>query len=294
MRKKLIFFGILVFLFILFIVLRSLLFDTQNANGKIKIQSSPTASVFINNVIVGKTPFEDKMKTGEFMIKLIPESTATDTASWSSKVEVYKNALTFIQRELGSSDLTSAGEIFTVTKMEQPPKSAQFGEISVETDPQGSIVKLDNDEKGVAPLLLTDVMKGDHELTISMPGFFSRTKKINIDGGYRVNASFKLAINQIQKKLDEKNKSATESATLQKDKNATESAQKKTTVTVKDNEYGFLRVREEPSITASEAARIKPGDSFELLEEKSGWIKIQYDEKNKKTGWISAEYVTKE
>jgi hypothetical protein len=286
MKSKLAFLLVLAAVFLAFVGVRFFVLGQQNVNGRLKIISSPTASVFVNNLAVGKTPYEDKYKVGEYIVKLIPEGNATETASWQGKVRIYKNALSYVNRELGSSDITSGGEVFTTTKMETSPKSGGYGEIYIETEPQGAIVNLDNDEKGVAPLILSDVLKGEHEISVYMPGFFRRTQKINIDPGFRVNAFFKLAIDQSQKTLaptgiPEDKKEATASASTGK-----------TMIVINETPTGWLRVREEPSITASEAARVKPGEKFELLDEDDGWYKIEYEKE--KEGWISGEYATKE
>lgn len=298
MKNKLTFLFILVLLFGIFVFVKFFVLDQQNIFGELKVISSPTATVFLNNVATGKTdpPFDQKMKVGEYLLKLIPEGTATETASWNGKIQVYKNALTYVNRELGSSDITSAGEIFTTIKMDKPPKSGGYGEIYVETEPQGAIVTLDNDEKGVAPVILSDVLRGDHELSVYMPGFFRRTQKINVDAGYRVNASFKLAIDQ--------SSSFAKKATEDKQKESTPSAQTTTGVTyvtIKDTPQGWLRVREDASIDASESAKVKPGEKYELLDEKSGWYKIKFNG-NKigivsgsfTQGWVSVEFSSKE
>jgi len=283
MKNKLILLSVLVVLFIAFIIIRYFIFNQQSNFGKLKVLSSPSATIFLNNLAVGKTPFEDKIKENEYLLKLIPEGTATDTASWQGKIRIYRNSLTYVDRELGSSDLTSAGVIFTTTKMVGKPQRAENGEIEVETEPAGAIVYLDNDEKGIAPLILTDVPKGDHELSVYNPGFFRRTQKINVDAGYRVIGKFKLAIDQSQKKIESEDK---------KEKETTKSADlKKTYVVVNDTPTGWLRVREEPSLAASEAAKVKPKDKFELLEEKNGWYKINYEKD--KEGWISGQYAEK-
>ncbi|OGK25130.1 hypothetical protein A3A46_02310 [Candidatus Roizmanbacteria bacterium RIFCSPLOWO2_01_FULL_37_13] len=286
MSKKLILLTLLVIAFGVFVVVRFFILDNQNVFGRIKVVSSPVASVFINNLAVGKTPFEEKYKVGEYILKLIPEGNATDTASWQGKVKIYKNALTYVNRELGSSDVTSAGEIFTTTKMEKPAKSNDLGQVYVETEPQGAIVYLDNDEKGVAPLILSEVLKGDHELSVFMPKFLRRTQKINVDPGYIVNAAFKLAI-------DQSSQAAKATGDKQKGKQeATASAKTgKTTIVIKDTPTGFLRVREEPAVTASEEAQVKPGDTFDLLDEKSGWYKIEYE--IGKDGWVYSQYADK-
>ncbi|MEK7633561.1 MAG: PEGA domain-containing protein [Patescibacteria group bacterium] len=294
MKSKLSLLLILILLFVGFVAVRFFIFDKQNEYGKLKIISSPTASVFLNSAVIGKTPFEDKYKVGEYLLKLIPESTSTDTASWNGKINIYKNALTYVNRELGSSDIASAGEIFTTTKMTKKPQNAQSGEIYVETEPQGAIITLDNDEKGVAPLILDNVRRGDHEISVFMPGFFRRTQKINVDPGYRVNAAFKLAIDQsssFAKTSEDKTKTASSSG----------GTTDKTYVKIRDNPQGWLRVRVDGSIDATESAKVKPGEKYELMDEKTGWFKIKYNNNseglvsgNFTEGWVSSEYSSKE
>lgn len=294
MKKKLILLFVLVLLFVGFIAVRFIFMNEQNAFGKLRIISSPTTSVFINGLAVGKTPYDEKYKVGEYVLKLIPEGVSTEAASWNGKIIIYKNSLTYVNRELGSSDILSSGEIFTTTKMEKPGKPG-FGEIYVETEPQGAIISLDNDEKGVASLILSDVIKGDHELSVYMPGFSRRTQKVNIDASYRVNASFKLAMDVNQQKptptKSPENKVATESASVNKG----------SIIKIKDTPQGWLRVREDASINASESAKIKPGEKYNLLEEKDGWYKIKFNgninglESGQFTeGWVSSEYSSKE
>lgn len=287
MKGKLILLTLLLLGFGVFVFVKFYILDKQNIFGRVKVISSPVASVFMDNLAVGKTPFEQKYKVGEFILKLIPEGTATETATWQGKVKIYKNALTYVNRELGSSDVTSAGEIFTSTKMEKAPKSGDLGEIYVETEPQGAIIYLDNDEKGVAPLILSEVGKGDHELSVFMPRFIRRTQKVNVDPGYKVNALFKLSIDQSSGSTVAAGDKQTEK------KEATDSAKTtKSTILIKDTPTGFLRVREEPSITASEEARVKPGDQFDLLEESLGWFKIEYEKG--KQGWVYSQYAEKQ
>lgn len=284
-RGKIILFTTLLFIFILFVFAKYFYLDKKNESGQLKVISSPEASLFIDNVAVSKTPFEGRYKIGEYLIKLIPEGSVTDTASWQRRVKIYKNSLTYINRELGTTDITSAGEIFFPTKIDTPPKVPNTGEISIETDPSGAIVKLDNDEKGVASLILSDVPKGTHEINIYLPGFFPRTQKINVVEGYRVNAIFKLAIDLSQKQ-------ATPSSELNS-KTSAKTVQGSTlfSVKIKDTPTGFLRVRADASISASEEAQVKPGKIFDVLEEKSSWYRISYEPN--KDGWVSSEYTEK-
>ncbi len=288
LKGKLILLTILVALFGLFLTAKFFILDKQNEFGSLKVQSYPASTIFLDNVATGKpTPYrDDRIRVGEYSIKLIPVGDATQSASWQGRVKINKNTLTYVNRELGNSDVTSAGEIFMVTKMENRPKNKNYGELYIETDPQGAIVFLDNDEKGIAPLLLSDILEGTHELKIFMPGFFPRINKVNIDAGYRVSAMVKLAIDQSQKR-------ATDSGTLKQPATATESAKtNQKTIIIEDTPTGFLRVRNEPSVSASEAAQVRPGDRYSVIEEQEGWYKIEYKEGSE--GWISSEYATAE
>ncbi|MFH1826900.1 MAG: SH3 domain-containing protein [bacterium] len=278
-KIRLIIFTILLFSIATFAIIRYLIIDKSRREGVLAIVSSPIASVFINNEAINRlTPFEKKFKPGEYLIKLIPQGDATASATWEDKVNIYANSKTYINRELGSSRVTSSGEILTSTFMKEKPEKSNLGEILIETDPVGAIIKLDNDEKGVAPLLLSGVLKGTHELNILLPGFFPRTKKINVDAGYRVNARFKLAVDQSQKPVSQASKSASIDETTKE-------------IEVIDTEVGFLRVRQEPSVNSDEIGRVNPGDKFTIIEEASGWIKIEYEPS--KEGWVSKTY-TKE
>lgn len=54
---------------------------------------------------------------------------------------------------------------------------------------------------------------------------------------------------------------------------------------------GFLRVRTGPGTGFAEVARVNPGESYELLEEKTGWVKIKVSDTV--SGWVSSQYATK-
>lgn len=307
MKKKLGLLFVMLALFAGFIGVKFFFLDKQSTDGVLKVLSSPTTSIFINNNAIGKTPYEDKLKEGEYLLKLIPEGTATETASWQGKILISRNALTFVDRELGTSDLSSAGVIFNVTKMTTKPQSGDQGEISVESDPDGAIVSLDNDEKGIAPLVLSNIPKGDHELSVSTPGFFRRSQKVNVEAGFRINAQFKLAQDPAFKKVEEPSPQASISATpaptgakvtvtpkvtptgkVTPTPTGSKSGSVGSTIVIADTPTGWLRVRTEPSVNASESAKVNPGESYKVLEEQSGWYKINY--KGTSSGWISAQY----
>ncbi len=291
MRNKLIILIVLFFSFLIFILIKFFITNNKNDFGELKVDSYPTTTIFLNNLAIGKTPYHNKHKTGEYLIKIIPEGTATDVASWNNKISIFKNTLTYINLELGKSDVLTAGEVITLTKMTKKSSNNNFGEIYIETEPKGAIVLLDNDEKGVAPLILEDVLTGVHEVSVYLPGFVKRTEKIKVISNYRVNIIFKLSLDESYRKIDD----------LEKDNIATESSKKtKIYVLVNNNPQGWLRVREDASINATEAAKIKTGEKFEFIEEKDGWYKIKFNGNSESIvsgsfneGWVSKSYVTK-
>lgn len=298
MRKKLAIVAILVGLFLLFIFVRFMFFDAQNSLGRLKIISSPAAKIFIDNVEVGKSPYENaNIKAAEYKVKIVPLDGGKNAVSWESHINVYKNTLTYVSRELGTSDITSAGEVLTVVKMKDSPKD-NVGEVQIETSPQGAIVYLDSDEKGVAPLVLQDVPAGDHELSVYLPGFFRRAQKIRVQKGYQVDASFKLALDQshktLEEELDAKRKEASEEAKkkeeeTKKEETSTPSATSAKKLEILETETGYLNVRSEPAVSGDIVTKVNPGKTYSYTEEQNGWYKISVDPET--AGWVSGDYV---
>ena len=295
MKKKLLIIGILLILFGLFIVARFFLFDQKPATGRIRIISSPGAGVFIDNAAVGKTPHDATLELGEHSIKLIPEGENTNTVPWEGKVNVYANALTFVSRELGTSELTSAGEVLSVTKMETKSKG-DTGEISIETEPAGAIIYLDSDQKGIAPMKLSEVAVGDHEVSVYLPGFFRRSQKIHIEKGFTLTAQFKLALDKSHKTLEEeiveKQKAASEEAKKQTEQKVAEEKKQEQTLKIKETPTGFLNVRSEPSVSGEVIEKVDPGETYTYTEEQDGWYKIKVS--SGEEGWVSGEYIEKQ
>lgn len=52
---------------------------------------------------------------------------------------------------------------------------------------------------------------------------------------------------------------------------------------------GWLRVRQEPNLAAAEINKINVGESFPLLEQGEGWVKIKLPDDTE--GWVSADFI---
>ena len=292
MKRKLIVLGILLLLFAVFVLVRFFVFDNPGKTGRLKVLSSPTAGIFIDNAAMGKTPFETRLKPGEYTIKLIPEGEDTQIVSWSGKISVIENALTYVSREMGTTELTSSGEVLMITKMKNSPKG-ETGQVAIETDPTGAIVFLDNDEKGVTPLILDEAAPGNHELAVYLPGFFRQSQKINVEVGHIVNASFKLGLDKthrtLEQELEEKKKNASTSAAVN-DETATDTSRSgKETLKILDTPTGFLNVREDPSTSGKKITEVNPNEEYEYTDESGGWYLIKL--KDGVEGWVFGEYV---
>ncbi|MEK7065590.1 MAG: PEGA domain-containing protein, partial [Patescibacteria group bacterium] len=275
MRRKVIFLLVVLLLIGAFIGLTRFLGSRTGTNGELRVDSQPTASVFLDNKHIGRSPYKDKVAAGEYTIKLTPESTVDSPASWQGRVIIGSNLLTYVNATLSDSELTSAVDVLWLEKI-----SGRSSEISVTTNPDGATLLVDNETKGVTPLSVSDVPAGDHTLTVTSPGFAPRTLKIKTTAGYRLIVTVKLALSGEPLPTPEISPEPTISGTPTPTKKitgtpkptptktATDSATmpdpKKPFVTIKDTPVGFLRVRKEPSTSSEELGRVNPGEKYHI------------------------------
>ena len=251
--------------------------------GVLKVASNPTASVFLDNKHVGRTPVETKVASGDYTIRLVPETTTQTLASWQDSIKIAPDILTYVNANLAESEFTTSVETMWLEKI-----SSKLAEVAVRTNPDGAMASIDGETKGITPISIPNITAGDHALAIISSGFLPRNIKIKTTAGYKLNAIIKLALSGETPEVA--SPSSTPQPTPTKSSGAaTDPA--KPFVTIKDTPTGFLRVRVEPSTSASEAARINPGEKYHIEDEKTGWYQIKYDAKN--LGWISGQYATK-
>lgn len=259
--------------------------------GELRVDAAPTVSVFLDNKHIGRTPLREKVTAGEYTIRLVAETTTGEIAPWQAKISVGANLLTYVNAVLSESELSSAVDVLWLEK-----SVVGKPELSVITNPDGASVVLDDVTKGITPLTISDMTAGDHMLTVTSPGFLTRTMKVKLTAGYKLIASMKLALSAGGVPQPEATPAATTSTTptptLKSGAAATSSATpQKPYVLIKDTPTGFLRVRMEPSTAATEAGRVNPGEKYHLFNSQTGWYQISHDGTNK--GWISAQYADK-
>lgn len=265
--------------------------------GVLKINSNPTASIFLSDKHLGRTPYQEEVDGGTYSLKLVPETTVTSLASWQSSIKVTPGLLTFVNANLSESEFTSAVDVIWLEAI-----SSKTSEIGVTTEPDAASVAIDGELKGISPISLPNIAPGDHTMTITSPGYATRTVRVRTTAGFKVNAIVKLAL--APGVTEPKEATPTSALTIPDGKTtpkatptvATTTNPPKPYVVIKDTPTGYLRVRMEPTTVATESGRVNPGDKFAIMDtakdtKGNNWYEIKYD--GTSTGWISGQYTEK-
>lgn len=260
----------------------------------LQISTNPKTTVFLDDKESGKTPYYDeKLKPGEYTLKLVPEN--SQYVTWEGKIKLNPDVLTVVNRDLGFSTEMSAGEILNLEKNTQGGDS----DVSIVTTPNLANVKFDKQDQGQSPTLIKNTTPSDHEISVSLPGYIERTIKIKTVSGYKLNASIQLAsiTGTTPSPSNEPTSSATPAAKISSTPKASPSQTETPVVTdpnkvlILDTPTGWLRVRADPSLNATESAKVNPGEKYPYISEQTGWVKIEYT--SGKEGWVSSQYVKK-
>lgn len=268
----------------------------------LSVQTTPKATIFLDGEHLGQTPyFNEKLKAGEYVLKIVPESSGQALNPWEGRVTLSPGILTVVNRELGLTQDDSSGEILSF----EPLADKNAISISVVTTPDGAVVNLDGEPRGFAPLSLDNVSEGEHMLTISSPGYKERSIKAKTVKGHKLIASVQLAREPLEpetpEETEEDQEEETEESTPSASPKATPKASPRSTsdndpdrpyVQIDSPDAGWVRVREKPSTQDSEElTKVDHGEKFSLLDTQEGWYQIEYEPG--KEGWISGKYAEK-
>lgn len=252
--------------------LKMAVFDRQShPTSSLRVDSFPKTKVFLNDKEVGETSLLlENLSPGEQRLKL---------GTWEAKIKLVSGTLTYVSRVLGQIEDLSGGQILMLERL--PLESSK--ELAVVSDPDNASVTIDGQDEGKTSLVFKNLTTGDHEIVVSLPSYSDQVIHGKIIGGYRLNIVAKLA------KLSGEiaSPSAQPTVTLVSSQSGEIT---KSYVVIKETETGFLRVRADPNISATETARVKPGEKYPLLQEILGWVKIKLPTL---FGWVSDAYVEK-
>lgn len=262
-----IFFGILFFL------------DRKTGKGALQVTSVPKSKVYLENKLIGTTPFcacdlTQMLSVGDYTIKLVPQD--GNLRPFEEKITINKGTLTVVDRTFadnGSSD----GSIISLN----PLSDKKDVEVLVISLPDKANVFLDSNPVGITPLLLKQVSESDHDLRLTLDGYKDKSIKIKTASGFKLSSVVFLGVNTDLTASSAAPISLTPSPTIVT-----------ATVLILNTPTGFLRVREDASISSLQITQVKPGESYELIEEKDSWFKVKLTDG--KVGWISSSYATKQ
>lgn len=266
----------------------------KKAEAGLQVNSIPASTVFLNEKHVGKTPFKDeKLQPGEITLRLVPEETTLALSPWETKIELINKVITSVNHEFGQTEETSAGEVMTLEKI----ADKKTGSLAIISQPDSCLVKIAGETKGFTPLLLEKLSEGEYQISVSTSDFKERTIRANVIPEYKliinVNLAKETGISEAEI-TGTPTPSPTGTVTPKptpKPTGPTPTTPPKPYVEIKETPTGWLRVRLEPSTTATEAAKVYPGEKYSLLDEEGGWYKIKYE--TDKEGWISGQYAEK-
>lgn len=282
-RKFLLFVVPVVLAFVVFLIIQFVA-GRNLGEGALQITSNPASMVYLDGKFAGQTPFckcepNNMIKVGEYTLRLVPQSSSS-FSPFEGKINISKSVLTVVDRNFGK-EASSDGSIIGLT----PLNDTKSLELLIVSFPDNAEILVDSNFAGRTPLLLKNLTESDHEIKIVKNGYKEKIAKIHTVKGYKLTVETYLGINPEAIELE--SSEATPAADLEETE-STSSAK----VTILQTPTGFLRVRNAPSISGLEIARVVPGEFYEFISEEGGWYQIKL--KDGKIGWVSSQYAQKQ
>ena len=273
----------------------------------LSVSTTPQATIFLDGEHLGQTPYyNEKLKPGDYVLKIVPESSGQALNPWEGRVTLSPGILTVVNRELGLTQDDSSGEILSF----ETSADKNATSISVVTTPDGAVVNLDGEPKGFAPISLDKITEGDHILLISSPGYKDKTIKAKTVKGNKLIVSVQLARAAAAPPVDaESPPEATPAASPKASPKASTTPTASPTATPKaspkagstaapakpyieiTSKEGWARVRDGAGTKYEELTIVDFGEKFPLLDTSNGWYKIEYEAG--KQGWVSGALAEK-
>lgn len=283
MNKKRIFFIFVsgLFLVAVVVILKIFVFGkVAQSNAAVRIDSIPRATVFLNDKEVGQTPFSaEKLTAGDYKVKLVPIGNFNNVITWETNVRLSNGVLTYLSREIGTSDEDSSGQILAM----EPLASDKSSEMAIVSDPDGASISIDGIDSGKTSTIIKDITPGDHSLLVSSPDYSDSVARVRVVAGFRVNVLLKMR----RLFLKKANTVVVPTSELI---STVAAGLTKPYVIIGQTPTGFLRVRFGPDILATESSRVYAGEQYPLQEEINSWSRIKLATMS---GWVSDQYIQK-
>ena len=270
--------AVLIGLFILLIFIGGLLFFVGYFSpkpGGIRIETNPKASVMIDGVLVGETPYEGTHKAGKILLRLVPQGASEELVAYESSIMIAPGAQTIVGRNFRSTEDDSSGYVISFEKTKSKNSA-----INIISQPEGAQVLVDGVSRGFSPFNNSAIAPAMHEVAIKFPNYSDFSTTIKTVAGYQLSLYVKLGKQDLKEKSDIP-------------------TEEKLIVTILQTPTGYLRVRTKPGEGGNEIAQVKPGERYPYVDTdvETGWIEIQYQEPKTGmpsgiVGWISNQYAS--
>ncbi len=239
----------------------------QPARAELEIETVPAVTVYLNGKEVGKTPYKNfHLQPGSWKIKLAADG---QNSFWERQLTVPASTRLFIDRMFKNG--SSQGRVIYLT----PNGNSQKAGCILTSMPPKASVSIDGKMRGNTPLAIENLDSGQHHFVFALPGHRPIEVMAKTTIGYRL-------VVEIDFNPSAKTAKTTSSAALKTEKKL---------VAIKKTPTGWLRVRQQPTRSSKEIARVIPGNKYPYLEEKNGWFRIEYQPGRQ--GWISAIYAAR-
>jgi len=250
--------------------------DITQKSGLQVISSNVPSSIYLDGKYLNKTPYINKeIKAGDYTVALHPDDPTL--ASYETKISLKPGILSVVIWKPGTRPETSGGVTYEMEKLPYSKKS----ELSLITIPDSGIIRVDDQNKGFAPILVENISPGEHQYEVTLPSYEGQNHTINVLEGYRMNVTVKLAkLNLVPTQSPQASASASA---------ATASA------TIKIKSTGFflngqevVKVRDAPNAFSNEVGTAAVGTVYPYKQiSVDGWYKIEF---NVKDGWVSEHF----
>ncbi|MDO8657930.1 MAG: PEGA domain-containing protein [Candidatus Levybacteria bacterium] len=293
MKKIILYIIPIILAFVVFLIIQFYI-SKNSGKGALQVTSTPKSAVYLNGKTIGQTPLckcemQDMIPVGDYTLRLVPENNSFPP--FEERIKISKSVLTVVDRTFAGG-ASSEGEIISLTPLNNP----KLLELLVVSIPDKAQILVDNNPVGNSPLLLKNLTESDHEVKIIKNGYKEKVVRIKTINGYKLVAEAFLGINQEVISISptitpsvNPSLSLTPTPNLKQNLSVTPVSP---SVLILQTPTGFLRVRDGPSLSGTEIARVYPTETYELVSEQTGWYKIKL--KDGKTGWVSGQYAQKQ
>lgn len=272
--------------------------DYKAKAGLQVITDDVPSSVFINDQYLNSTPLIEKdLKPGEYTVRIQPNDAAL--VPYETTLQLKKGLLTVITWKPATLPEMSGGVVYQMEPLEDSSKS----EISISTIPEGAIVTMEGKDKDFTPILYQNISPGNQAFEVTLPSYETQSHTINVQKGYRMVVSVKLAkLQPVDKTEPDISQPGTETATTSASPvpaaSATSLSAELTTkkyTKVKITPTGLmvegkevLRVRDTASPQGKELGTVPVGSVLPYTGTSfNSWHEVTF---NGAKGWVSATY----